>query len=380
MVSTESEYVKAAFLAQDPMLEVKKSYAEKMEKDAIRDLVLERRGILILDLDHTLFQVTMRPITTEFRGIETWNFQTELTHSGTLLEGKTYWFTLDSSPRGTAPFFLHLRPGLFSFLETASKMFELYAYTQGTTEYAKKILTGIDPKGKWFGNSRLIARELDPHTGRTIPKTLARVFPSEEDLVLIIDDRDDVWDKKAGQFNLIKLLPFLYFPDPEREKMMNGWPSGARLSSSDQQLKYLEHLLNDVHSEAFFGNTQTTISQTLYSRKRLLFSNMYFASNEQVSKNIFRLITDFGGKILHNEHKFGVVNIHIGVPGQGGQGEGPEWIHPWFILFSISTLTVPSDPSLFSIHRIANENIQTMWECVHETAGEESDLLADLLA
>ena len=292
----ESEYVKAAFLAHDPKMEVKRSYAERMEKEAVDDLVKEKRGILILDLDHTLFQVTMRPVTHEVPELETWSFQTELEHTGRLLEDKIYWFRLDSSPNSN-PFFLYLRPGMYSFLKFASSLFELYAYTQGTEEYAKKILGGLDPKGELFGSPfRLIARETDPETGIAIRKTLSRVFPNEEGLVVIIDDRDDVWDSNASSQNLIKLSPLLFFPDRERERLFNDTllrprSDNAILASiNDYQLSYLERLLADLHAEVFFGISQeehVPFPAIIDQRRSKLFETFVFVKNDKLNMNIF---------------------------------------------------------------------------------------------
>ena len=392
------------------MLEVKKSYAEKMEREAISDLVRERKGILILDLDHTLFQVTLRPITQEHVGFETWSFATEVSHSGRLLEGKTYWFHLDSSK--TAPFFIHLRPGMYSFLSTASKMFELYAYTQGTGEYARKILTGIDPGGEFFGSpSRLIAREVDPNTGSTIRKSLSRVFPNEEDLVLIIDDRDDVWDSASG--NLIKLSPFLFFIDRDREKLFSVTPTSdplfhpnPRLDSSpqpvsivDRQLHYLELALGDLHSEVFFAHSpepcetvsplqQFSVSAMLAVRKAALFQGIGFVVDGRIGRNVVRQIQQHGGRIV-DDHKMDVRSkhlIHLGVPGQARQGHVSELIHPWFVLFCISTLSVPLEHvSKFSLQHIEEQGIASVWECVgvlgevEDDEADEADLLNDLL-
>ena len=395
--SAHSDYVKVAFLAHDPKLEVKKSYAEMMEKQAVQDLVREKKGILILDLDHTLFQVTLRPITEEIQGFETWSFQTELGHTGRLMEGKTYWFNLESMPKAP-PFFIHLRPGVFSFLKLASSMFELYAYTQGTSEYAKRILGGIDPSGEFFGTPfRLIARELDPSTGHTLPKNLSRVFPNEEGLVLIIDDRDDVWDKTASGNNLIKLTPFMYFPDKEREKLSADAYFRTRTDDlilqhlRDDQLMHLERLLSELHSELYFANSSEpkspsslSLTAVLASHKCRLFEHIEFVKNDRVNGNVFKLAKVFGASFvsLSEAGRSGRERVFIGLPGQARRGSDPEIIHPWFILYAASTYSVPP-AELFSIQRIEHDNITNMWDCVPDPASgtaAEADLLEDLLS
>jgi FCP1-like phosphatase family protein len=398
-VSVDSgDYVKAAFLAHDPKLEVKRSYAERMEKEAVKDLVREKKGILILDLDHTLFQVTMRRITHEVPGLETWSFDTELEHTGRLMEQKTYWFHLDSAPHAN-PFFLHLRPGMYSFLNFASAIFELYAYTQGTSEYAKKILGGIDPKGELFGTPfRLIARETDPVTGLTGRKNLSRVFPNEEGLVVIIDDRDDVWDTNACSQNLVKLCPFLFFPDKERERILNDALLAPRSDSNilstihDTQLSYLERLLGDLHAEVFFGSSQEesggfySFPSVLTPRRAKLFDNFLFVKNDKVNMSIFKLVKQFGGSFISLSDVTGneeMTVVYLGTPDQERRKTDPELIHPWFVLFCVSTYSLPPSPDMFSLARIQEEQITNMWDCVavenENGDADENDLLSDLL-
>lgn len=386
------------------MLEVKRGYAERMEKEAVDDLVKEKRGILILDLDHTLFQVTMRPVTSEIQDFETWSFDTEIQHTGRLKEGKTYWFNLNSGPQAP-PFFLHLRPGMFDFLDSVSSLFDIYAYTQGTSEYAKRILGGIDPQGTLFGSPfRLIAREIDPSTGQAGRKNLARVFPNEEGLVLIIDDRDDVWDAAASSQNLIKLSPFLFFPDRERDKLFGDFLLKPRSDEviqatiRDDQLVHLRRLLLDMHAEVFFGSSQEegaasySFPSVLDARKSRLFENYVFVKNDRVNMNIFKIVKQFGGSFISVNQLGDEVDkevVYLGVPGQSRRGTDPDLIHPWFVLFCVSTLSCPRSVDVFSIARIEQEQIYNMWDCLdvddfspaqNAEDANEDDLLRDLLA
>jgi FCP1-like phosphatase family protein len=383
------------------MLEVKKSYAEEMEREAVLDLVAEKRGILILDLDHTLFQVTLRSVDKVFPGVETWSFDTEIEHTGKLQEGRTYWFSLKPN---VPPFFLHLRPGLYAFLESVSRLFEVYAYTQGTNDYAKRILAGIDPQGRIFGKPyRLIARELDPSTGLPTRKNLSRVFPNEENLVLILDDRDDVWDSTASWQNLIKIAPYLFFQDVDRERLFTlssttdtvFHPMIARTDSlseiADSQLPILSRVLEDIHSEVYFeespaGDSSYSFAAVLLNRKKSLFSDYVFASNPRVNENIFRQIRHYGGKIVEKtknmQEKYGTqkIIIHLGAPGQSVSGSDPELTHPWFVMIAMATLSVPSDATRFAIRRIEEEGIGNVWDCLDDCGvGGDDPLEADLM-
>lgn len=58
----------------------------------------------------------------------------------------------------TSVFCLALRPGLFSFLEEAHQIGDLYVFTAGTRDYATAITKVIDPKGQYI--RRYWAREM----------------------------------------------------------------------------------------------------------------------------------------------------------------------------------------------------------------------------
>lgn len=50
------------------------------------------------------------------------------------------------------------RPGLPTFLEKISKLYEMHVYTMGTRTYADAICKAVDPDGKIFGG-RILSRD-----------------------------------------------------------------------------------------------------------------------------------------------------------------------------------------------------------------------------
>lgn len=99
----------------------------------------------------------------------------------------------------------------------ASK-YEMHVYTMGTRAYAEAVCNAIDPDNKIFGG-RILSRDEsgseDDHIiyahiflilfalGLTT-KSLQRLFPCDTSMVVIIDDRADVWEWSP---NLIKVIP-----------------------------------------------------------------------------------------------------------------------------------------------------------------------------
>jgi len=116
------------------------------------------------------------------------------------------------------------RPGLASFLSRISQIYEMHVYTMGTRAYAIEVCKVIDPTGALFGG-RILSRDesgsafassgfvleflltIFVEVGMT-RKSLQRLFPCDTNMVVIIDDRADVWD---GSPNLVKVIPCQFF-------------------------------------------------------------------------------------------------------------------------------------------------------------------------
>lgn len=75
----------------------------------------------------------------------------------------------------------------------------------GTRAYALSIAKIVDPDKRLFGD-RIISRD---ENGSMTAKSLARLFPIDTKMVVIIDDRADVWPKNRP--NLIKVHPYDFF-------------------------------------------------------------------------------------------------------------------------------------------------------------------------
>lgn len=81
-----------------------------------------------------------------------------------------------------------------------SKYYELHVYTMGTSPYANALMSIIDPDGHLFAD-RVLSRD---QSGSIHYKFLSRIFPTNDSMVVIIDDRGDVWKYCE---NLIRVRP-----------------------------------------------------------------------------------------------------------------------------------------------------------------------------
>eukprot|EP00158_Paraphelidium_tribonemae_P008163 Partr_v1_DN28498_c3_g1_i6_m41679 putative RNA polymerase II len=76
----------------------------------------------------------------------------------------------------------------------------------GTRNYAKAIADIIDPDGTLF-RERILSRD---ESGSFTQKSIQRLFPCDDSMVMVVDDRADVWNWSE---NLIKVRPFVFFRD-----------------------------------------------------------------------------------------------------------------------------------------------------------------------
>ncbi|ELQ76143.1 TFIIF-interacting CTD phosphatase, including NLI-interacting factor [Trachipleistophora hominis] len=127
----------------------------------------------------------------------------------------SFTYTLSSTTMHTT-----LRPHLHQFLTEASKLFHMHIYTMGTAEYVHQITNVIDKDGMFFGD-RIVTRDDEMQV-----KRLERLFGDKVDMVVIVDDRGDVWEYCG---NLVMVRPFLGI-DGDRavdDSSRNGTENGA---------------------------------------------------------------------------------------------------------------------------------------------------------
>ena len=168
------------------------------EDEAKRRLLSAKKLSLVVDLDQTVIQATVDPTVAE------WQKDPQNPNYEAVKDVRSFQLK-DDGPGGNGMwYYIKLRPGLEEFLENMSRLYELHIYTMGTRAYARNISDIIDPKRKIFGN-RVLSRS---ENGSFTVKNLQRLFPVDTKMVVIIDDRGDVW---SWIENLIKVTPFDFF-------------------------------------------------------------------------------------------------------------------------------------------------------------------------
>lgn len=179
-------------------LTVSQDEATKVEEEAKRRLLASKKLSLVVDLDQTIIHATVDPTIAE------WQKDTENPNHEAVKDVRAFQLVDDGPGARGCWYYIKLRPGLKEFLENVSKIYELHIYTMGTRAYAQHIANIIDPDRKIFGD-RILSRD---ESGSLVAKNLQRLFPVDTKMVVIIDDRGDVW---KWNDNLIKVTPYDFF-------------------------------------------------------------------------------------------------------------------------------------------------------------------------
>ncbi|KXT01669.1 hypothetical protein AC578_2789 [Pseudocercospora eumusae] len=169
--------------------------AARVDEEGKRRLLQSRRLSLVVDLDQTIIHASVEPTIAEW--------QSDPSNPNYEALQDVQKFQLDDDKPNTW-YYIKPRPGLKQFLATLSEIYEMHIYTMGTRAYAESVAKIIDPDKKIFGD-RILSRN---ESGSMTAKNLKRLFPVDTRMVVIIDDRADVWHWTS---NLIKVNVFEFF-------------------------------------------------------------------------------------------------------------------------------------------------------------------------
>ncbi|KAI0381183.1 hypothetical protein F5Y04DRAFT_85435 [Hypomontagnella monticulosa] len=198
--SLDTERATVAMVHDNIALTVSPDQAARAEMQLQRRLLQDRKLSLVVDLDQTIIHACIDPTVGEW--------QRDPSNPNYEAVKDVRYFQLDDGPRGATSgcwYYIKMRPGLAEFLERISQIFELHVYTMGTRAYALNIAKIVDPTQKLFGN-RIISRD---ENDSITAKSLQRLFPVSTNMVVVIDDRADVWPRNRP--NLIKVTPYDFF-------------------------------------------------------------------------------------------------------------------------------------------------------------------------
>lgn len=192
----------------DTNLKVSRKEAKDMEFFLKQRLRQSKKLVLVVDLDQTVIHCGVDPTIGE------WKKDPSNPNYEALKD--VQMFALDEEaivppmymgprpPERKCWYFVKVRPGLKEFFEKVAPLYEMHIYTMATRAYAFQITKIIDPDGSLFGD-RILSRD---ENGSLTQKSLERLFPTDQSMVIVIDDRGDVWNWCS---NLIKVVPYNFF-------------------------------------------------------------------------------------------------------------------------------------------------------------------------
>lgn len=179
-------------------LTISQDEAAKADDEAKRRLLASKKLSLVVDLDQTIIHATVDPTVAD------WQKDVDNPNHNAVKDVQAFLLKDDGPDHKGCWYYIKLRPNLEEFLENVSQIYECHIYTMGTRAYAKNIAEIIDPQHKIFGD-RILSRD---ESGSMTAKNLQRLFPVDTKMVVIIDDRGDVWKWSP---NLIKVTPYDFF-------------------------------------------------------------------------------------------------------------------------------------------------------------------------
>lgn len=313
-VNRDKDTSKATLSYSNQQIKVSRSEVNRINRQHMARLKDSKKLILVVDLDQTVIHCGIDSSISDWVKTE----KPKDVHKFCLEEDIRPWLQKQSvfirkqymnmSPFTKNWYYVKTRPFLKEFFDAIKDKFELHIYTMATRAYAEEIAKIIDPDGSLFQN-RILSRD---ENNSLTTKSLDKVFPVEQDLVLIIDDRGDVWDWSP---NLIRVIPYNYFQGIGDINNMNlpkqdlkDIPTNVdekTHTERDDQLKILKGQLLDLHSSFYVeyegtGPHDKDIRKILRSKRIDILRGCKFVY-EKMTRDIQRQIEQFGGRVTPNE-------------------------------------------------------------------------------
>lgn len=313
-VNRDKDTSKATLSYSNQQIKVSRSEVNRINRQHMARLKDSKKLILVVDLDQTVIHCGIDSSISDWVKTE----KPKDVHKFCLEEDIRPWLQRQSvfirkqymnmSPFTKNWYYVKTRPFLKEFFDAIKDKFELHIYTMATRAYAEEIAKIIDPDGSLFQN-RILSRD---ENNSLTTKSLDKVFPVEQDLVLIIDDRGDVWDWSP---NLIRVIPYNYFQGIGDINNMNlpkqdlkDIPTNVdekTHTERDDQLKILKGQLLDLHSSFYVQNEGTgphdkDIRKILRSKRIDILRGCKFVY-AKMTRDIQRQIEQFGGRVTPNE-------------------------------------------------------------------------------
>lgn len=315
-VNREKDTSKGTLSYSNKNIKVSRSEVNRINREHMEKLRSNQKLILVVDLDQTVIHCGIDTSISDWvkkeKPKDVYKFCLE-ENIKPWLQKQSVFIRQQYMNKSTISknwYYVKTRPYLKEFFSAIKDKYELHIYTMATRAYAEEIAKIIDPDGTLFQN-RILSR--DENQSLT-SKSLDKVFPVEQDLVLIIDDRGDVWDWSP---NLIKVIPYNYFqgigdinnlqlPKQNLSDIPENVDEKTHKEKDDQLIVLREQLI-DLHS-AFYSQKKESessnfdsiskkdVRDVLRCKRISMFEGCRF-QYDKMTKDLQKQIEQFGGKI-----------------------------------------------------------------------------------
>uniref|UniRef100_A0A0D9ZYQ2 RNA polymerase II C-terminal domain phosphatase-like n=1 Tax=Oryza glumipatula TaxID=40148 RepID=A0A0D9ZYQ2_9ORYZ len=244
----------------------------------LKNLLRERKLVLILDLDHTLINSTkLFDLSAAENELGIQSAAKEVVPDRSL-------FTLE-----TMQMLTKLRPFVRRFLKEASDMFEMYIYTMGDKAYAIEIAKLLDPDNVYFGSKVISNSDCTQRHQKGLDVVLG-----DESVAVILDDTEYVWQKHKE--NLILMERYHYFASSCRQ-----FGFGARSLSETMQderendgaLATILDVLERIHT-IFFDPVIKRVRQEVLQGCKLVFTRVFPLHQRPQDQMLWKMAEQLG--------------------------------------------------------------------------------------
>mmetsp|Transcript_6827 Transcript_6827/g.9443 ORF Transcript_6827/g.9443 Transcript_6827/m.9443 type:complete len:542 (-) Transcript_6827:63-1688(-) len=306
-----------------PKIAVSKKEGERISEETTKRLKSSKKLSLVLDLDNTVIHATTEELIAAKKPLT----ESQLKANDIIV------FKLPPNPIN---YYIKLRPKLAEFLNSVCEMYELHIYTMGTKQYASKVAELMNSKIPMtlFHEHRIMSRDESITMNF---KNLQQIFPCDDTMVVIIDDREDVWfNPVSGKVseNLLKIDPYHFFDTMKEVNEVAGKPNPNPVPKTslvqstdsepsqtddlipleededivlpipdlDRSLDNFARILKEIHTRFYESHSHDT-KQIISSMKNsvldgcvIVFSALFPTNIPPESSDVWRLATAFGAE------------------------------------------------------------------------------------
>ncbi|XP_066370381.1 RNA polymerase II C-terminal domain phosphatase-like 4 [Miscanthus floridulus] len=281
------------------------SEIDRLRGADLKNLLRERKLVLILDLDHTLINSTkLQDISSAEKdlGIQTAASKDDPNRS---------IFSLDSMQMLTK-----LRPFVREFLKEASNMFEMYIYTMGDKAYAIEIAKLLDPSNIYFPSKVISNSDCTQRHQKGLD-----VILGAESVAVILDDTEYVWQKHKE--NLILMERYHFFASSCRQFGFGFRSLSESMQDereSDGALATVLDVLKRIHASFFDMAVETDLSsrdvrqvikavrKEILQGCKIVFSRV-FPNNTRPQEQMFWKMAEYLGAVCSTDVDSSVTHV-----------------------------------------------------------------------